>query len=194
MLSKVDPNQLTTVRLLLTPIALLLLLQASAVSLAICLFVMIVIELTDFFDGYVARKYNKGSDWGKVYDPMCDAVYHLTMYLGLIGFFASKLFVVAVAIIFFREIFVAYLRVFCATNGLVLAAMRIGKFKANMQMISVFSCVIWLFLADVYGDCRLTGAWFWFSVISVALALIFTIISLGYYCSFVKKNFLGKNA
>jgi CDP-diacylglycerol---glycerol-3-phosphate 3-phosphatidyltransferase len=149
---------------------------------------MLIIEVTDYLDGHVARKFNKTSDVGKIYDPMCDVIYHLIMYLGLTIFFSSKIFIVVVAIILFREISIAYLRVYCAINGLVLAAMKIGKIKAATQMVSIFCCVIWLWSEKLFGAGIITGFWYWSSILTIALALIMTIASLGYYWSFVKKH------
>jgi CDP-diacylglycerol--glycerol-3-phosphate 3-phosphatidyltransferase len=189
-LSKLEPNKITTLRLGLTPLALGLLLIGSPWSLIFCLAVMTIIESTDFLDGYIARKYGKVSDWGKVYDPMCDAVYHVVMYVGLIIFFPDKFFAIAVAIISFREICIAYLRIYASIRGLVLAAAMIGKIKAVMQMISIFICVCWILLNEIFGSVIIVVIFYYLSIIGVSLALIFTLISLAYYGSFIKKNLL----
>lgn len=189
MLKKINPNSITTFRLILAPIALVCLMHNSLFSLSVCLALMAVIELTDFLDGYIARKYGKITDWGKVYDPMCDAIFHIMMYIGLIVFFPNKLFVLMVATIFFREFFVAYLRVYCACKGLILAAMPVGKLKANFQMASIFSLIIWILLVEIPANALIIGYWEYLSIWLTFLAWFLTVLSLLDYGSFVRKSF-----
>lgn len=187
-LSQVDPNGITVLRLCLVPFALALLLLATPFSLMACLLLMVIIEITDRLDGYVARKFDKASDWGKLYDPMADVVYHMTMYLALSYFFSSQLFVIAVAIIFFREIRIAYLRAECALNGLVLAALPLGKAKVATQIVSTLLGVIWVLSDRLFGSSVISGFWYYLAVLSMVVTVAFSIVSLLYYQSYVKTH------
>ncbi len=186
--SKVDPNWITMLRLGLVPFALVLLLLATPLSLMACLLLMVIIEITDRLDGYVARKFDKASDWGKLYDPMADVVYHLSMYLALIHFLPSKIFVVLVAIIFFREIRIAYLRAECASRGLILAALPMGKAKVATQIVSTLVCVIWLLMQSIFGSGIIAGCWYFLASASMGVTAGLSIVSLFYYQSYVKKQ------
>jgi CDP-diacylglycerol---glycerol-3-phosphate 3-phosphatidyltransferase len=68
------PNQLTLLRIVLTPVFVLLLLSDSSLSRQISLLVFIIAALTDWYDGWAARKFGISSRWGKFLDPLADKV------------------------------------------------------------------------------------------------------------------------
>jgi CDP-diacylglycerol--glycerol-3-phosphate 3-phosphatidyltransferase len=68
------PNSLTILRIILTPIFLILLLSESSFSKQLSLVVFIVAALTDWYDGWVARRYGYVSRWGKFLDPLADKI------------------------------------------------------------------------------------------------------------------------
>lgn len=68
------PNQLTLLRVVLTPVFAFLILSASPVNKQIALVVFIVAALTDWYDGWVARKFGYISQWGKFLDPLADKI------------------------------------------------------------------------------------------------------------------------
>jgi CDP-diacylglycerol--glycerol-3-phosphate 3-phosphatidyltransferase len=68
------PNQLTLLRVLLTPIFVLLLLSESSLAKQISLIVFILAALTDWYDGWAARKFGYISRWGKFLDPLADKI------------------------------------------------------------------------------------------------------------------------
>jgi len=102
---------------------------------------LMVCELTDFLDGTVARKLNAVSDFGKLLDPYADSFYRLTAFLALMltGVFPVYAFLA----LMFRDISVAYIRVFEASHGHVRAARVSGKIKAIVQGIGLFVIAIY---------------------------------------------------
>jgi CDP-diacylglycerol--glycerol-3-phosphate 3-phosphatidyltransferase len=68
------PNSLTTTRILLTPVFVVLFLSESAVLKQLSLAVFVVAALTDWYDGVIARKYGYVSRWGKFLDPLADKI------------------------------------------------------------------------------------------------------------------------
>ena len=68
------PNSLTILRIILTPVFLILLFSDSSFSKQLSLVVFIVAALTDWYDGWVARRYGYTSRWGKFLDPLADKV------------------------------------------------------------------------------------------------------------------------
>lgn len=86
-------------------------------------------ELSDLFDGFLARKYNKVTELGKILDPMADSVFRLSVLLaftqGAVG-----LPLLLVAVFFYRDSIISTLRTVCAMRGVVLSARKSGKVKA----------------------------------------------------------------
>lgn len=127
------PNILTLIRLVISPVfAILLFLEPSFPSLCYwALVCAIVAELTDLFDGYMARKYKEVTDLGKILDPLADSIYRMTAFISLavIGQVSAYL----VLPILYRDSIVLTLRRFCAYKGIIVAARWSGKMKALIQ-------------------------------------------------------------
>ncbi len=129
-----------------------------------CIFIAACI--TDFFDGYLARKYNQITTFGKFMDPLADK---LLVCAALICFLADEhpeIPAWVVIIIISREFIISGFRLVAADAGVVIAASYWGKFKTTFQMIMVI-----LMIADIPQLALLTRIVMW-----VALAL--TLISL----------------
>ena len=107
----------------------------------IALGVFIFASLTDYVDGYIARKYNQVSDFGKFLDPLADKL--LTIAAMVIfcewGMFPSW----ALMLVLTREFAVTGLRLVAVGNGTVIAAGKSGKFKTASSMIGL--CVLMAF-------------------------------------------------
>ncbi|MBN1758506.1 MAG: CDP-alcohol phosphatidyltransferase family protein [Chitinispirillaceae bacterium] len=107
----------------------------------------ILIELSDMFDGMIARARKEVTDFGKVFDPVADSVSRQTVF---IAFMVSGIIPLWMYLIFFyRDAFMQLMRIVCASGGLVLAARMSGKVKAVLQAIATF-VVLALVLADLY--------------------------------------------
>ena len=182
------PNILTSLRLLFLLPAMCLLLHGSAASLALSLLVVIIIEVTDFLDGYLARKLNQVSDLGKLFDPFCDTMVHLMMFLCLVSMQVLPVWIMAIFLL--RELVVAQLRMLCMGRGYVLGARPWGKRKANFQTAMLIATIVAL-LAQKAAVWPLLAAWL--MVIAAALtvsAVIVTIISLFDYSQYVWREFV----
>lgn len=114
-------------------------------SLAFCLFVFA--GLTDWFDGYLARKLNQVSNLGKLMDALADKIIMLGMFIALLVFnLLPGWALVLVLFIVVRELLITGMRMVAASSGIVLAAELSGKHKTVFQIISIavllFSLVI----------------------------------------------------
>ena len=101
----------------------------------ISLVIFIVASLTDFIDGYIARKYNQTSDFGKFLDPLADkllTIAAMAMYVEW-GIFPAW----ALMIVLTREFAVSGLRMVAGPKGKVIAAGKSGKFKTASTMIGL---------------------------------------------------------
>ncbi|MBQ8541333.1 MAG: CDP-diacylglycerol--glycerol-3-phosphate 3-phosphatidyltransferase [Clostridia bacterium] len=126
------PNKLTLLRIVLVPVCMALMLTGH---FYIALGVFIVASITDFLDGYIARKNNLVTSFGKIMDPLADKILvfgALLCFLQL-GFINSW----CVAIILAREFFVTGMRVVAVDKGKVIAASWWGKVKTNVQLFAV---------------------------------------------------------
>ncbi len=126
------PTQLTVLRLILVPVFMFFLLKESYL---IALIIFCLASITDFFDGYLARKWNQISDLGKLLDPLADKI---LVAAALIVFVELKIVPSwAVVIIIARELFVSVMRAVLAAKGVVVAAGKMGKWKTVTQMVSI---------------------------------------------------------
>ncbi len=116
-------------------------LAAFPTSTVIALVLFCVASFTDFLDGYVARKYNQVTDFGKFVDPLADK---LLVASALILFVEQKAMAGwMVCIILARELIITSLRVVAANKGVVMAATWTGKVKTCVQIGGII--VIYLY-------------------------------------------------
>ncbi|MEM8629075.1 MAG: CDP-alcohol phosphatidyltransferase family protein [Chlamydiota bacterium] len=98
--------------------------------LAVCAF-------TDLFDGFIARRKNQVTSFGKIFDPMADSIMSMTIFFTFTqGIVQIPLLLVLVFL--YREFLMSALRTVCAIKGLVLAARNSGKIKTFFQSVSSF--------------------------------------------------------
>ena len=129
------PNILTCVRVLLIPVFMVLAYQNNLPCDIAALIVYVVACLTDYVDGYLARKNNQVTNFGKFMDPVADKL--LVMAALLIFIEDGTIPAWAVAIILGREFIVSALRMVAASEGLVIAANMWGKAKTMITMITL---------------------------------------------------------
>lgn len=141
------PNFLSFIRIFITPIFMLLYLKGTFLGISqvllpyLLLFICILSELSDAFDGYFARKFSQVTDLGKLLDPMADSVYRISVFLT----FTQPPVNLPVLIVFLflaRDSVISTLRTVCALRGFALAARISGKLKAIFQGISTFIILI----------------------------------------------------
>ena len=133
------PNILTVGRLLAAPAVLLVFFFVSR-PLAdwIALVLFIVAALTDFVDGYLARKWHQESNFGRMLDPIADKAM-VVIALTVLTALSHLTYWVAIpaTIIMFREIFVSGLREFLGDKALLLKVTKLAKWKTTAQMIAI---------------------------------------------------------
>ncbi|MCB1059096.1 MAG: CDP-alcohol phosphatidyltransferase family protein [Calditrichaeota bacterium] len=124
-------NQLTLSRLALGPLFLIAYLGNFEYSIELALIVSVLIEATDVADGIAARSKKQVSDVGKLLDPMSDTIARISYFIGflVLGYAAAWM----VAILVYRDVVVAYLRVFSALTGTAMGRRTTGKWKGILQ-------------------------------------------------------------
>ncbi len=97
--------------------------------------VFIVAALTDFVDGYVARRFNQITNLGKLLDPVADKILVVSALIAFVDLAEIPGWVVIVIIS--RDFFIDVLRMNAAAQGIVLAAGKWGKIKTVVQMVAI---------------------------------------------------------
>jgi len=157
------PNVLTLARFVMVPIFMLFLTFNNTWSTVIALVVFSVAALTDFFDGYLARKLNQVTTFGKFIDPMADKLLMVAAWLAFIEM--GDLSAIAGMILIGRELLVTGLRVLAASQGTVIPAGPLGKAKTVIHIIMVIAILL-SHLVDVgVWDMPITATMIWVSVI-----------------------------
>ncbi|BCP58660.1 TPA: CDP-diacylglycerol--glycerol-3-phosphate 3-phosphatidyltransferase [Streptococcus suis] len=144
------PNALTIGRILVIPIFILLLtLWNNAISHTLAAIIFALASITDYLDGYLARKWKVVSNFGKFADPMADKILVMTAFIMLVELGFAPAWVVAIIIC--RELAVTGLRLLLVENGgTVLAAAMPGKIKTFSQMFAViFLLLHWSLLGQL---------------------------------------------
>ena len=137
-------SKITLVRVALIPVYMVLMYLSGGVANgymygALALF--IIASVTDFLDGYIARKYHQVSDFGKFLDPLADkllTIAAMAMFCEWGSFPAWALMIVLT-----REFAVSGLRMVAGPKGKVIAAGKSGKFKTASTMVGL--CVLMVF-------------------------------------------------
>lgn len=161
------PNKLTVLRVLMVPFFVLFLLTdfAGGSSRWISLALFVIASLTDFLDGYLARRDNLVTDFGKFMDPLADKLLVCSALICFVELRSLPAWIVIIIIA--REFIISGFRLIASDNGIVIAANYWGKFKTVSQMIMII-----LLIMDLDGIFDiLEQAFIW-----IALAL--TVISL----------------
>ena len=131
------PNQLTLTRIILTFVFIYFISKEGFVYITIAAAIFTLACLTDFADGYFAKKYNLVSDFGKLMDPIADKFLILAAFLAFVRMHIVEDWMVI--LILGREIIVTSMRIFALNKGKVLAAERAGKHKTVSQIVVIFS-------------------------------------------------------
>lgn len=190
------PNKLTLLRLILIPFFIAAFyLGFFAGHYFVALGIFVVASLTDFLDGYIARKYNMVTDLGKFLDPIADKVLVLAGLIVLIADpYETNVFVrigiigiiyggVGVSIIMAREMVVSSLRMMAAKKGIVLAAEMTGKVKTFFTDVTI---IVLLLAGDLLNFAPDVGVVFdYIGLACFGISVLLTIIS---GCSYLIKN------
>ncbi len=156
-------NLLTLSRIALSPVFVWAFLQGhvdghAAWAQWTALAVAVSFELTDAFDGWVARVRNEVSDFGKILDPLADGISRFTVFLCFLA--AGYADVWSVAIVFWRDAVVSMLRVVAAGQDVVVAARTWGKAKAVVQAVAILSILVFG-LVPVFPPGGIGGTFLW---------------------------------
>lgn len=143
------PNQLTVLRIILTPVFLILFISGNPLLIQISLIVFIIAALTDWYDGWLARKFNYITEWGKFMDPLADKILTSTAFFGFVSVGMLELWMVV--IIVFRDLLITLLRAFADYKKVSFTTSKIAKWKTFFQMTFLYYLLL-VYTAKTYGN------------------------------------------
>lgn len=172
------PNKLTILRVIMIPFFVFFMLvnltdYIGSAGKYIALAIFVVASFTDFLDGYLARRDNLVTNFGKFMDPLADKLLVCSALICLVN--NDKLQAWIVIVIIAREFIISGFRLVASDNGIVIAASYWGKFKTTFQMLMIIALIL-----DFQNR--------YFQMLATALtyiALILTVVSL---IDYIAKN------
>lgn len=164
------PNRLTVLRVCMVPVFVVFMLWNGLGSAAkyVAAAIFILASMTDWLDGYLARKNNLVTDFGKFMDPIADKLLVCSAMICLVEKGALPAWIVI--IIIGREFIISGFRLVASDKGVVIAASYWGKFKTVSQMLMVILLI--LDLGGVFNTIAQVLIW---------VALVLTVVSLADY-------------
>jgi CDP-diacylglycerol--glycerol-3-phosphate 3-phosphatidyltransferase len=172
------PNEITIIRIVAIPIIILLLFYIDGIYSIITSILFLLVSLTDTLDGYIARRRKLVTTLGKFLDPLADKLLIVTSLIALIPTRGVPAWMVIVIV--GREIAVTGLRGIAVSQGIVISASSMGKYKTVFEVVSIFFLIM-------NGDLFLIS----FKLIGMILLWIALIIALisgfDYFKNFFKE-------
>ncbi len=166
------PNKLTCLRMVLIPVFLVFFYAPFSAGRYIALVIFIAASLTDTADGYIARKYDLVTDFGKFMDPLADKLLVCSALICLVD--SEEIAGWVVIIIIAREFIISGFRLVAADNGIVIAASWWGKIKTIVQMALIIIMLLNIPALRVL------------EIVLTVAAVVLTIISL---VDYIRKNY-----
>lgn len=160
-------NKLTVSRIILVPIFLLMFYLPIQYSNIYAAIIFTIASITDTLDGYVARKYDLISNFGKFIDPIADKLLVTSALIILVQI--GKLDALIAIIMIAREFVISGFRLVAAVEGVVIAAGFLGKLKTVLQIVAI----VVMLLSDSFFPAWAVP----FANVVMLLALFFSILS-----------------
>jgi len=170
------PNQLTILRILLTPVFIVLLFSHGYLNKLIALAVFILASTTDAYDGYLARKYNAMSPQGKFLDPLADKILVLSAFFSFyyLGLYPLWMFV----LILLRDVVITGLRTWMLARDTSLETSIFGKSKTVAQMVGIYVLLVFVLLTHWHLFAFMNETLHWMEINHVLWGLMFVVTLL----------------
>lgn len=140
------PNQLTILRILLTPVFVALFISERLILKQVSVLVFAVAALTDWYDGWAARKMGKVTRWGVFLDPLADKVLTSAAFIAFAWLGLVEWWMVWVIVV--RDISITLLRSFAELRGRTLHTNFSAKVKTFAQMVFIYAVLLAVVLKD----------------------------------------------
>jgi CDP-diacylglycerol--glycerol-3-phosphate 3-phosphatidyltransferase len=134
------PNALTVLRILLVPVMVVALAQETGTGDVVAAFVFWLASVTDWFDGWLARRSNLITNFGKLADPIADKLLVIAALVMLVS--VDRVAVWVAVVVVGRELAVTLTRAVAAQHGDIIAAAWLGKVKTSFQILVILLLIL----------------------------------------------------
>jgi CDP-diacylglycerol--glycerol-3-phosphate 3-phosphatidyltransferase len=182
------PNTLSLLRIVLAPLFLYLFFSGDDILIQISFFVFTIAALTDWYDGWYARKYGFKTKWGRFLDPLADKVLTSSVFIAFylvdkkqpLWFGSSELIPVKIliGIIITRDIILTFARSYSELKGKEFKASLISKTKTFAQMTYIFLILGMIFVKYAFASAGTIIDNFLFSDINYYLLFFITVLTV----------------
>lgn len=166
------PNILSLSRVLIAPLFFYFVISENRILVSSSIFLFTIGALTDYFDGYLARKFGQTSEWGRFMDPLADKILTTAAFGSFVFLDILPLWVFLLILI--RDLGTTFLRIIGNKKGIEVKTSKTAKWKTFLQMIFIFYVLFLLFLINC--DCNLKFVEFVKTLLYSDLTLIFVVI------------------
>lgn len=136
------PTTLTIIRILIIPIFII----EAPTNPQLGAFLFLIASITDFLDGYLARKFKQITKLGIILDPIADKLLVITALIILVDLVRIPAWIATIIIL--REFIITTLRFYALSRGVVIPAEKAGKAKTVLQMIAILFLLV---AEEIYG-------------------------------------------
>ena len=173
------PNQLTVLRILLTPVVITLLRFEGFYFRCASLLVFLIAALTDWYDGRMARKFGITSKWGSFLDPLADKILILST-LSAFAFY-EHIPIWVVVTIASRDILITCFRLYARWKNKPVVTSASAKWKTASQMTAIHLILLYL-IADAYFAQLIKPTWLrWINEENVVHTMILIVTAITIY-------------
>ncbi|OGU56080.1 MAG: CDP-diacylglycerol--glycerol-3-phosphate 3-phosphatidyltransferase [Ignavibacteria bacterium GWF2_33_9] len=177
------PNILSLSRVIIAPFYVILFLSGDVALQQFAIVLYIIGAITDYYDGYFARKFNWVSSFGKFMDPLADKL--LTSAAFLSFFYLDIIPLWMVIIILIRDFGTTFLRLFQKNT---FTTSYFAKMKTTIQMVFIGAILILFYIIDMYphsAEAKMLTGWI-YSDVTYYLMLIITVITVLTFFDYLK--------
>ena len=135
------PNALTMLRIVAVPVIVVALLDETKNGDVIAAALFALAAITDGLDGYIARRRQEVTTFGKLMDPLADKLLVIAALIALVSL--NRLAAWIAMVIIARELAVTGLRALAIEQGVVLSASWLGKLKTGLQVVAIIGLIVW---------------------------------------------------
>lgn len=136
------PNVLTVLRLVLTPVFLLLIFAANWYYKLLALLVFTVASLTDFYDGKIARRDGTVTSFGRFMDPLADKLLVSSALIAFVILDMVEAWLVGAMLV--RDVVITGLRIYASKRGKSVVTSKLAKWKTMLQLVLAFGVLVFI--------------------------------------------------
>lgn len=148
------PNIISYFRILVAPFFLFFFISENDTLVLISIFLFILGAISDWLDGWYARRFNQSSKWGVFIDPLADKILNSTAFLAFV--FEGIIPFWMVLIIILRDSFMTFLRLFADSHKLPIKTKKIAKVKTVLQFVLIIYVISIYFISLLLNDVTIT--------------------------------------